>query len=220
MRCGTCRPFEGWQRKARDHYRLLAIQGAEQRVAASWKQEQDKHAAELEALRCEACHIMCSQLRAPCGPTTAPDAPHYCTQCCKRTAGWSGCRQMLADSQVLLQKQAEARDALEMEMKRSFMRGVTALNIEAMHVMKTGHLPGGVNPFPVTLPLQQPAAGRAVAAASCEGHPAGGAAAVSGSGGGGAGLPPAQAAVGSRVLVERGPAASPGQRRPAGGRQP
>ena len=32
--------------------------------------------------------------------------------------------------------------------------GVTALNIEAMHVMKRGMAPSGVNPFPVSVPLQ------------------------------------------------------------------
>ena len=32
-------------------------------------------------------------------------------------------------------------------MKKAFMRGVCALNLEAMNLMKTGHPPGGVNPF-------------------------------------------------------------------------
>ncbi|GFR41396.1 hypothetical protein Agub_g2075, partial [Astrephomene gubernaculifera] len=61
-------------------------------------------------------------------------------------------KRMLADAQVQLEQEAEARSRLEDNMKRAFMRGVCALNIEAMNIMKRGAPPGGVNPFPTTVP--------------------------------------------------------------------
>eukprot|EP00955_Chlamydomonas_euryale_P098599 365157-Chlamydomonas_euryale.AAC.25 len=49
----------------------------------------------------------------------------------------------------------EARAALEEDMKQAFMRGVCALNIEAMAVMKRGAPPGGANPCaPATVTVQ------------------------------------------------------------------
>lgn len=52
-------------------------------------------------------------------------------------------------------------------MKRAFMRGVCALNIEAMSLMKRGSLPDGANPFPLVLgsgPGSGPPEGTAMAA--------------------------------------------------------
>jgi len=40
-----------------------------------------------------------------------------------------------------------AREKLEEDMQQAFMRGVCALNMEALTVMKRGMPPGGVNPF-------------------------------------------------------------------------
>ncbi|KAG2499165.1 hypothetical protein HYH03_002746 [Edaphochlamys debaryana] len=62
---------------------------------------------------------------------------------------------LLADSRLQLEREAEARARLEDNMKRAFMRGVCALNIEAMNVMKRGAPPGGANPFPISLPPVQ-----------------------------------------------------------------
>ncbi|GLC51622.1 hypothetical protein PLESTB_000522200 [Pleodorina starrii] len=54
---------------------------------------------------------------------------------------------MLADAHLQLEREAEARSKLEEDMKRAFMRGVCALNIEAMNMMKRGGAaPGATNP--------------------------------------------------------------------------
>lgn len=53
-----------------------------------------------------------------------------------------------------LEEEAKARDLMEEDMKQAFMRGVCALNLEALTVMKRG-VPPGVNPFPITLPLNK-----------------------------------------------------------------
>ncbi|KAG2440380.1 hypothetical protein HXX76_004485 [Chlamydomonas incerta] len=70
-------------------------------------------------------------------------------------------QRMLADAHAQLEREAEARNRLEDNMKRAFMRGVCALNIEAMNVMKRGAPPGGANPFPINLPPVEPAGGPA-----------------------------------------------------------
>lgn len=69
---------------------------------------------------------------------------------------------LLAEAHQQLEQEAEARNRLEENMKRAFMRGVCALNIEAMQLMKRGAPPGGANPFgipmpPSSEPAQQPA---------------------------------------------------------------
>lgn len=46
-----------------------------------------------------------------------------------------------------LEDEAKARDMMEEDMKQAFMRGVCALNLEALTVMKRG-VPPGKNPFP------------------------------------------------------------------------
>lgn len=46
-----------------------------------------------------------------------------------------------------LDDEARARDLMEEDMKQAFMRGVCALNLEALTVMKRG-VPPGKNPFP------------------------------------------------------------------------
>ncbi|KAG2455136.1 hypothetical protein HYH02_000955 [Chlamydomonas schloesseri] len=73
-------------------------------------------------------------------------------------------QRMLADAHAQLEREAEARNRLEDNMKRAFMRGVCALNIEAMNVMKRGAPPGGANPFPINLPPVEPAGGPAAPA--------------------------------------------------------
>ncbi|PNH12700.1 Centrosomal protein POC5, partial [Tetrabaena socialis] len=90
---------------------------------------------------------------------------------------------LLADSHARLEQEAEARARLEDNMKRAFMRGVCALNIEAMTIMKRGAPPGGANPFPISLP---PAGEQRFQ----EQGPGGGAAAAPGVGGSSYGMPP------------------------------
>ncbi|KAF8064553.1 AVT1D [Scenedesmus sp. PABB004] len=63
--------------------------------------------------------------------------------------------------QAQLAGEAEARAALEEEYKRAFMRGVTAINLEAVTLMRRGAPPAGANPFPVALPLRVGAAAAA-----------------------------------------------------------
>ncbi|KAG1671979.1 hypothetical protein FOA52_013351 [Chlamydomonas sp. UWO 241] len=58
----------------------------------------------------------------------------------------------LAAARAALLREQDARAALEEDMKQAFMRGVCALNIEAMSVMKRGAPPGGANPAPLSLP--------------------------------------------------------------------
>lgn len=53
-------------------------------------------------------------------------------------------RQQLEVERARLRQEMAARDALELELKKAFLRGVTALNIEAMHVLKRGHPPGAL----------------------------------------------------------------------------
>eukprot|EP00891_Asterochloris_glomerata_P001646 jgi/Astpho2/1646/fgenesh1_pg.00032_%23_3_t len=76
-----------------------------------------------------------------------------------KAAAWTDCEVVvarvegdLAAAHQAIQQERAARERLEQEMKRAFMRGVCALNIEAMTVMKRG-MPGGVNPFPVAVKL-------------------------------------------------------------------
>ncbi|GIL72620.1 hypothetical protein Vretimale_4320 [Volvox reticuliferus] len=76
---------------------------------------------------------------------------------------------MLADAGQQLEREAETRARLEEDMKRAFMRGVCALNIEAMNMMKRGAAAGGANPANGGAPLAaekqptEPAAGASVA---------------------------------------------------------
>lgn len=53
-----------------------------------------------------------------------------------------------------LEEEGKARDLMEEDMKQAFMRGVCALNLEALTVMKRG-VPPGVNPFPIAFPLKE-----------------------------------------------------------------
>ncbi|MEW5309529.1 MAG: hypothetical protein WDW38_001414 [Sanguina aurantia] len=66
-----------------------------------------------------------------------------------------GLRSQLAEARQRLLREAEAREKLEENMKQAFMRGVCALNIEAMSIMKRGMPPGGANPFPTGRPSPQ-----------------------------------------------------------------
>ncbi|EFJ44820.1 hypothetical protein VOLCADRAFT_94821 [Volvox carteri f. nagariensis] len=73
---------------------------------------------------------------------------------------------MLADAHKQLEREMEMRSRLEEDMKRAFMRGVCALNIEAMNMMKRGAAAGGPNlassAAPQTMeqqPVPEPAAG-------------------------------------------------------------
>mmetsp|Transcript_42645 Transcript_42645/g.110568 ORF Transcript_42645/g.110568 Transcript_42645/m.110568 type:complete len:399 (-) Transcript_42645:271-1467(-) len=59
-----------------------------------------------------------------------------------------GLRQEVEELSSRLHKEQAERTALEEHMKKAFMRGVCALNMEAMALMKSGHPPGGVNPVP------------------------------------------------------------------------
>ncbi|GMH39831.1 hypothetical protein BSKO_07735 [Bryopsis sp. KO-2023] len=52
---------------------------------------------------------------------------------------------------VRLEEEGRARDLLEEDMKQAFMRGVCALNLEALSVMKRG-VPPGANPVPISFP--------------------------------------------------------------------
>ena len=61
-------------------------------------------------------------------------------------------KNQITDMEAALAKEVATREQLEEHMKQAFMRGVCALNIEAMNVMKRGAPPGGANPFPVTYP--------------------------------------------------------------------
>ncbi|GLI68809.1 hypothetical protein VaNZ11_013311 [Volvox africanus] len=79
---------------------------------------------------------------------------------------------MLADARHQLDREAETRARLEEDMKRAFMRGVCALNIEAMNMMKRGAAAGGVNPANGAAPTAaekqptEPAAGGSVASSA------------------------------------------------------
>ncbi|KAL6765167.1 hypothetical protein V8C86DRAFT_2462408 [Haematococcus lacustris] len=68
------------------------------------------------------------------------------------TASMNELRQQLAEADAALSREAVLREKLEENMKQAFMRGVCALNIEAMSIMKRGAPPGGANPIPVMLP--------------------------------------------------------------------
>ncbi|KAF6258585.1 hypothetical protein COO60DRAFT_1701259 [Scenedesmus sp. NREL 46B-D3] len=67
--------------------------------------------------------------------------------------------------QEQLQQEAAARNRMEEDMKRAFMRGVTAINLEAVQMMRRGAPPSGTNPFPVTVPLNAGTAASGLAAA-------------------------------------------------------
>ncbi|GAX85222.1 hypothetical protein CEUSTIGMA_g12642.t1 [Chlamydomonas eustigma] len=71
-------------------------------------------------------------------------------------------REQLKSVHQQLSQEATARELLEENMKQAFMRGVCALNIEAMSIMKRGAPPGGANPVPILVS----AAGGGTAAAA------------------------------------------------------
>ncbi|WIA39263.1 hypothetical protein OEZ86_005384 [Tetradesmus obliquus] len=98
--------------------------------------------------------------------------------------------------QEQLQQDAAARNRMEEDMKRAFMRGVTAINLEAVQMMRRGAPPSGTNPFPAGwVGFESPAAnstGPAVLQQRQSGN----------------GMP--------RVVVQRGPAAGGGGGRAVG----
>eukprot|EP00798_Chlamydomonas_sp_ICE-L_P011638 gene11638-34347_t len=61
----------------------------------------------------------------------------------------------LQSAQERLTRETAAREKLEEDMKQAFMRGVCALNIEAMSIMKRGAPPGGANPIPAGVTTTQ-----------------------------------------------------------------
>lgn len=176
----VCLPCCRWAGSARTHYKQLAAQRAEQ-----------QRQAEVSALSV-------IQYQEVAGLQTEIEA-----------------------LQQQLQQEAEARNRMEEEMKRAFMRGrylqwlafvfwqctacqgtiycelpqqpwwhiltktlccinklccllvfsgVTAINLEAVQIMRRGAPPSGANPFPVTLPLNTSTAAAGLAAAVQQRH--------------------------------------------------
>lgn len=71
----------------------------------------------------------------------------------------AGLKQQLTNAQEALYREAQQREQLEEDMKQAFMRGVCALNIEAMQVMKRGMPPQGSNPYYASTPNVTPSVG-------------------------------------------------------------
>jgi len=65
----------------------------------------------------------------------------------ERTGLVDALRRECEELQEKLEREISGRKALEEQMKKAFMRGVCALNLEAMSLMKSGHAPEGSNPF-------------------------------------------------------------------------
>lgn len=73
----------------------------------------------------------------------------------EHSADIASLRGQLLAAQRALAAEKQGREMLAQDMKRSFMRGVCALNMEAMQVMKRGMPPGGMNPNPTLFTMPQ-----------------------------------------------------------------